>query len=493
MSNRASLDITLGSQLRGQRKPADEPLRVLFMADFSGRQAIDESLKPRRITFETLDSVISALAPKATVTTDAPLAFSEELSISNMDDFHPDSLAKSLSTFRTLNILRDRLGNPDTRDEAMAQLAELSNSSAGEDSPVESAPADEPQSEEEGDMMERLLGSAKRASSKSRAQNKVESFIQNVMGAAQTEAPSPSAQIGKQQITELMEATMRGVLMSQPLRTLERSWRSAEWLIQRLDDESTEIHIVDLSKESLSDHLLENAGQLDQSSLHQLLCEPASGDSWDLLIGDYSFSLDAGDLILMTTIGALAGQAGAPFLSHGDLSLCGCESLEQVAAPWDWKLPEDDVSELWAEVRAHPAAQWVGLATPQILLRQPYGPDTDAIDAFEFDELPARPEPARFLWGNPAIGCAYLLARAHADELSLRGSGELDVEDLPTVLYDDGSGQALQAPVEVLIGERATQQIQAAGLIPMIGKRNGNSVRCADLAAVSITTASLLR
>jgi predicted component of type VI protein secretion system len=104
-----------------------------------------------------------------------------------------------------------------------------------------------------------------------------------------------------------------------------------------------------------------------------------------------------------------------------------------------------------------------------------------------------RPEPARFLWGNPAIGCAYLLARAHADELSLTGAGELDIEDLPTVLFDDGSGQALQAPAEVLISERATQQIQAAGLIPMIGKRNGNSVRCADLTAISSTTVSLLR
>lgn len=493
MSNRASLNITLGSQSRGQRKPADEPLRVLFMADFSGRQAIDESLKPRRISFETLDSVISALAPKVTVTTDAPLALSEELSISSMDDFHPDSLAKSLSTFRTLNILRDRLGNPDTRDEAMAQLAELSNSSAAKESPAESAPADKPQREEEGDMMERLLGSSTRASSGTRAHDKVESFIQNVMSSAQTETPSPSAEIGRKQVTELMEATMRGVLMSQPLRTLERSWRSAQWLIQRLDDESTEIHIVDLSKESLSDHLLENAGQLDQSSLHQLLCEPASGDSWDLLIGDYTFSLDANDLVLMTTLGALAGQAGAPFLAHGDLSLCGCQSLEQVDSPWDWQLPEDEISELWREIRAHAATQWVGLATPQILLRQPYGPDTDAIDAFEFNELPVRPESTRFLWGNPAIGCAYLLARAHADESSLTGAGELDIEDLPTVLFDDGSGQALQAPAEALISERATQQIQAAGLIPMIGKRNGNSVRCAALTTVSSTAVSLLR
>ena len=30
-------------------------------------------------------------------------------------------------------------------------------------------------------------------------------------------------------------------------------------------------------------------------------------------------------------------------------------------------------------------------------------------------------------------------------------------------------------------------QIQAAGLVPMLGRRDGNAVRCADLTAVSST------
>ena len=262
--------------------------------------------------------------------------------------------------------------------------------------------------------------------------------------------------------------------------------------MQRLDDETTEIHIADLSREALAAHLSEHAEHLDHSPLHRLFCEPASGDPWDLLIGDYSFSLNADDLVVVTTLGALAGHAGVPFLAHGDLSLCGCNSLEQLESPWDWQLPDDEIGELWTAVRSHPAAQWVGLATPRILLRQAYGPETDPIDAFDFRELPARPDSARFLWGNPAIGCAYVLARAHADDSQLTDSGSLDIEDLPTVLYDDGTGQALQPPVEALISERAMQQIQASGLIPMLGKRNTNSVRCADLTAVAEQTISFL-
>ena len=126
------------------------------------------------------------------------------------------------------------------------------------------------------------------------------------------------------------------------------------------------------------------------------------------------------------------------------------------------------------------------------MLRQTYGPETDPIDAFDFHELPPRPESELFLWGNPAIGCAYLLGRAHADELDFSGTGDLEIEDLPAVLYNDGTGQALQPPVAALISERAMTQIQAAGLIPMLGKRDSNSLRCTDLTAVASKTISFL-
>ena len=492
MTDRASLELTLGSPPKGRRKPSEEPLRILFLADLSGGDSPESTFKTHRVSYETFESSMAAVAPTASIEIDSPLTINETITFNSIDDFHPDSLARSLGTFRTLSILGDRLGDSSTRDEALTKLAEL----IGSDTPAtlqdEQLVAVEPQGEEEDDMMERLLGESVGASPRSRAHGKVEAFIQNVIGEAQIEMPSAAAEVGQQQIDALMTATMRAVLMSQPLRTLERAWRSVEWLMQRLDGEAVELHVVDLSKSNLSAHLSENSEHLGRSALHRLLCEPSSGESWDLLVGDYSFAMDAGDLVLLTTLGAIAGQAGAPFLAQGDLSLCGCQSLEQLDSPWDWQLPDDEVGQLWAEVRSHPAAQWVGLAAPRIVLRQPYGSKTDPIDTFDFHELPPRPEPELFLWGNPAIGCAYLLGRAHADELDFSGTGDLEIEDLPAVLYNDGTGQALQPPVEVLISERAMTQIQAAGLIPMLGRRDSNSVRCTDLTALASKTISFL-
>lgn len=485
MSDRATLELTLGSPPKGRRKPPEEPFRVLYLAGLSSNDSADPTLKPHRVSYETFDATMASIAPRASIETDAPLRISERITFSSIDDFHPDSLARSVSAFRTLDVLDKRLGDPNTRDDALAQLGELVGTGIPPATKEVPLATDEAPGEEEGDMMERLLGSNAGASHETRAQEKVASFIDSVMSDAQIDKPSVTAEVGHQQIDELKTATMRAVLMSQPLRNLERTWRSVEWLMQRLDDESVELYVVDLSKTNLSQHLSENAEQLDRSALHRLFSEPSSGKPWDLFIGDYSFGLDANDLVLLTTLGAVAGSAGAPFLAHGDLSLCGCASLEQLDSPWDWQLPEDELGELWAEVRSHPASQWVGLATPRIVLRQPYGRDTDPIDAFGFEELTAKPEAERFLWGNPAIACAYILGRAHADELDFHGTGDLEVEDLPAVLHDDGTGQALQPPVEALISERAMNQIQNAGLIPMLGRRDGNSVRCADLTAVS--------
>ena len=61
------------------------------------------------------------------------------------------------------------------------------------------------------------------------------------------------------------------------------------------------------------------------------------------------------------------------------------------------------------------------------------------------------------------------------------------------MIYDDGTGQALQPPVEALINDRAMQQIEASGLIAMLGRRNANAVRCAGLTAVATQSTSLIR
>src|SRR5205814_1569367 len=120
--------------------------------------------------------------------------------------------------------------------------------------------------------------------------------------------------------------------------------------------------------------------------------------------------------------------------------LVGCPRLADTPDPADWiAVPAED-AERWQALRRSPHASALALALPRFLLRLPYGPKSDPIDAFPFDELaPARTHES-YLWGNPAFACAQLAIaafRARGEEMELGEVTELD--DLPCHTFrEDG-------------------------------------------------------
>ena len=90
----------------------------------------------------------------------------------------------------------------------------------------------------------------------------------------------------------------------------------------------------------------------------------------------------------------------------------------------------------WEALRKLPEASYLGLALPRFLLRLPYGADTDPTERFAFEEMDARPEHDHYLWGNPALACAYLLAQAFSqDGWDLRPGVVQEIESLPLHVY----------------------------------------------------------
>ena len=70
-----------------------------------------------------------------------------------------------------------------------------------------------------------------------------------------------------------------------------------------------------------------------------------------------------------------------------------------------------DDAPAWQGLRQLPEAALVGLAVPRFLLRLPYGENTTSIDKFSYEEMSPPPNPSHYLWGNPALACATLLAQ----------------------------------------------------------------------------------
>jgi type VI secretion system protein ImpC len=493
MSNRAELEVVLGAKPTGRRRRHGDPFRLIVCTDL-GTQVPDavESLKTQRLTVDNFDDVLAKARPTITVAGDDDHT-ATALEITSLEALHPDHLVAVLPRLRALLQLRERLAQSSTEQAALSELARLTGrSSSVAAAPTLASEASAPDEEDDPQLFERLLGKTTAPGSRTtatehterslaQAQQKVRRLIDDAFAEnEQTKPASGLALHAQQQATELLGDSLRALINAPRFRGVERAWRSLHWLVSRLEDDQAEVHVLNLPKDAASLHLTEYAQRLDESPLHNLLCEQE--DAWDMIVADWSFDLHVEDLTLLATIGALAMRAGAPCIAHGSLGLVGCGSDAAVDSPWEWSLPQDDLGLLWAELRRHPAARWVGLAAPRFLLRHPYGPKADPIESFRFEELPSRPARERFVWGNPAFACALIAARAHeAGGARWPLPEAAAVEDLPAPLFDDGSGEAVQPPVEFLLSERAHAAAMHGGLMVAAGGRNVDYVSFSGL------------
>ena len=81
------------------------------------------------------------------------------------------------------------------------------------------------------------------------------------------------------------------------------------------------------------------------------------------------------------------------------------------------------------------------------------------------------------MWANPAFACAYVVANADAaDDRPWPVDGTVRVPDLPVALYHDGSGEAVQAPIEWVLTERARTAIEHNGLIAFAGSSSADYI-----------------
>ena len=479
MPTRRDLTLTLTGKSEQTDEPVSHapPLRFLVLGDFSG-QGTHTDLTSRRVTFDNFDAVLGSITQAYT----------------SLDQFHPDFLVLAKPELQQLVQLRRRLKDVATRSAALEELTALQQRFSAEVAPSQHA------GEGEQDLLSRLLGRtaatptagasavpqpspAPPTAAPGGAKAAVDRLVQHALKTTAQGSPLPDRQADDLAI-EMLTARCQAALLVPQFRALERAWRSVYWLVTRLESDQGEVHVVDCSKAALTEHLTAHAKDLEQSPLVRLLCDDPNG--WDFVIGDYTFELEAQDLMLLGNLGALAARAGAPFLAHGDLSLAGCTRPDLVESPGQWAIGGGELGALLEQVRKHPAAKWVGLAAPRFLLRHPYGKRTDPIESFPFEELPQAPTLDRFLWGNPAFACAWILGQAHS-----RGGARWplrqmsDVSDLPMPLYKDGSGDAIQPPIEFTLHEAARAVLEQHGLITFAAAQNHNRISTPSVHALA--------
>jgi type VI secretion system protein ImpC len=259
---------------------------------------------------------------------------------------------------------------------------------------------------------------------------------------------------------------MRALLHQPAFQELEAIWRALFFLVRRLETRpELKLYLLDVSKAELAAELETSRDDLRHSELWRMVVEESvgtlGGQPWAVLAGSYSFSQSPADLKLLARLGAVAREAGAPFLAATSPQM-----LENLAAG------------AFRQIRKLPQAPWIGLAMPRFLLRLPYGKETAPVDLFDFEEFAAAPEHESYLWGNPAFACVYLLGEAFLRAgWDMRPGLVREIDGLPLHVHKEDGETRVKPCAEVLMTEEGAEALLENGVMPLASIRNQDTIR----------------
>jgi type VI secretion system protein ImpC len=431
-------------------------LRLLLVGDFSGRAARGASepapdlarrpLVP--IDLDGFDHAMRKVAPALVLGPAVDSAPPDTLTFSALDDFHPDQLSQRLEVFAGLRVLRARLLDPGTFAATAAAL----------EPPPQAAPVSTPDN-----TLERLLGERRPPSGPAG----IDAFLREVVAPHIIPAPDARQPRLVAAVDEAAAHHLRALLHAPGFQRLESSWRALHRLVASVEEEIS-LFLLDVSRAELGADL---AGGPDGSGLHRRLGDAEA--PWSLVVLDESFGPGPEDLTLLAALGAVAAQVGVSILAGADPRL-------------DWGALDDEAAARWLRLRRSRQASAIGLALPRWLLRLPYGPKTDPIESFAFDEMGQTRAHDHYLWGNPAFACALLAVAAFRENGADMQLGDvLELDDLPAHTYREDGEAHLQPCAEVFMPERVSIALLGSGLMPLISVRDRNSARLARFQSIA--------
>jgi type VI secretion system protein ImpC len=283
-----------------------------------------------------------------------------------------------------------------------------------------------------------------------------------------------------------LTAQVNAILHHDDFQKLEGAWRGLHYLVNNTEtDEMLKIRVVNIRKDELHKTLKRYKGtNWDQSPLFKQVYEAEygqfGGEPFGCLVGDYHFDHSPVDVEMLSEMAKISAAAHCPFISGAAPSLMQMDSWQELSNPRDLtKIFTTPEYASWRSLRESEEAQYLGLAMPRFLARLPYGPKTNPIDEFAFEEDTAGTDHSKYGWANSAYAMATNITRAfklYGWCSRIRGveSGgavaNLPVHTFPT---DDG-GVDMKCPTEIAVSDRREAELAKAGLMPLIHKKNSD-------------------
>ncbi|RKZ70431.1 MAG: type VI secretion system contractile sheath large subunit [Gammaproteobacteria bacterium] len=290
-------------------------------------------------------------------------------------------------------------------------------------------------------------------------------------------------------IDQVMSTQLSAIMQNAKFQKLEGSWRGLNHLLSNSETSTDlKIRMLNISKKELSKDL-EKAVEFDQSQIFKKIYESefgtAGGEPYAALIGDYEFSGHPEDLDMLTSMSNVAAAGFCPFISAADPKMFGFDSFTELSKPRDLEKIFDSAEYVkWRSFRDSEDSRFVTLTMPRVLARLPYGQDTKAVEAFNFEEASLDSSGRQlesghddYCWMNAAYAMGTTLTQSYAEFgwcTSIRGAeGGGKVEGLPshTFVSDDGDIDQ-KCPTEIGITDRREAELSKLGFLPLCHYKN---------------------
>lgn len=277
------------------------------------------------------------------------------------------------------------------------------------------------------------------------------------------------------ELTQKMTGQVDEILHHRTFQAIEAAWRSLKFVVDRVEfRENTQVAFLNVSKMDLLEDF-QDSPEITKSGLYRIVYSAEYGQfggrPWGLLVANYEFSPLPQDMALIADCAAVATMSHAPFIAGASPAFFGLD---------DWlNLPQ--LSELqalfagpqytkWQAFRDSDDSRYVALCMPRFLLRLPYGPHSNRVGAFEYEEQVVGHH-ERYLWGNAAFAFATRVAEAFARYrfcVNIIGpSTGGTVEHLVLHEYEAMGRIQTKIPTEIVVTERREFELSQQGFIPL--------------------------
>jgi type VI secretion system protein ImpC len=313
----------------------------------------------------------------------------------------------------------------------------------------------------------------------------IETFITQLLEPGR-EAVKVTKEVVDQMIAEIdkkMGLQLDAILHDPEFQKLESIWRSLKFLIDKTDfRENTKIEILNATKEDLLDDF-EDAPEIPKSGLYKTVYTAEygqfGGKPYGAMIGNYEFGEGAQDMKLLQYVASVSAMAHAPFLAAASPTFFGIVDYSTLPHLKDIKsILEGPKYTKWQSFRETEDSRYVGLTLPRFLLRLPYGPDTQPVKSFNYQE-DVLASHNHYLWGNSAFAFASRITdsfakyRWCANIIGPAGGGA--VEDLPLHQYEAMGATQTKIPTEILVSERREFELAEEGFIGLTMRKGSDN------------------